>query len=83
MWFFENAKFFSRKKETIKKIDPINTCIPWNPVAMKNVDPKQESAIQNGASMYSNAWKEVKIAPSITVKIKDRRDFSRFLFSIS
>jgi hypothetical protein len=25
----------------------------------------------------------VKIAPSITVKIKDRRDFSRFLFNIS
>ena len=50
---------------------------------MKKVDPKQESAMQNGASMYSNAWNEVKTAPSITVKIKDRRDFSRFLFSIS
>ena len=50
---------------------------------MKKVDPKQESAMQNGASMYSNAWNEVNTAPSITVKIKDRRDFSRFLFSIS
>jgi hypothetical protein len=50
---------------------------------MKNVDPKQESAIQNGASIYSNAWNEVKIAPNITVNIRDKRDFSRFLFSIS
>jgi hypothetical protein len=47
------------------------------------VDPKQESAIQNGASMYSNAWNEVKMVPSITVIIKDKRDFSRFLFNIS
>jgi len=33
--------------------------------------------------MYSNAWKEVKIPPRKTVKIRDSRDFSRFLFSIS
>jgi hypothetical protein len=43
-----------RVKEIIKKVVPIRTCNPWNPVAMKNVDPKTESEIENGASMYSN-----------------------------
>jgi hypothetical protein len=28
--------------------------MPWNPVAIKNVDPKVESDIEKGASMYSN-----------------------------
>jgi hypothetical protein len=39
---------------------PIITCRPWNPVAMKNVDPYLESAIVNDASMYSYAWRIVK-----------------------
>jgi len=46
--------FLNRIKEIVKKIEPMITCNPWNPVAMKNVDPKAESDMQNGASMYSN-----------------------------
>jgi hypothetical protein len=33
------------------------------------VDPKAESDIEKVASMYSNAWHPVKIAPSLTVRI--------------
>lgn len=43
-----------------KKIVPIITCIPWNPVATKNVDPYVASAIVKGASKYSVACKIVK-----------------------
>ncbi len=54
-------------KLTAINIVPINTCSPWNPVATKNVLPNTESAIVNGASMYSNACKYVKNPPNITV----------------
>jgi len=30
---------FSRNKLTIKNVEPMITCNPWNPVAMKNVEP--------------------------------------------
>jgi hypothetical protein len=46
--------FMNRISDTVRKIDPMITCRPWNPVAMKNVDPNAESAIQKGASTYSN-----------------------------
>lgn len=36
------------------------TCRPWNPVAIKNVEPYTESAIVNGASIYSINWRDVK-----------------------
>jgi hypothetical protein len=49
------------------KIVPIITCKPWNPVAIKNVDPYTASAIVKGASTYSKAWKPVKMAAKITV----------------
>jgi len=42
-----------RKKQTVKKIVPIITWIPWNPVAIKNDEPYTESAIENPASIYS------------------------------
>lgn len=41
--------------QTSRKIVPIITCVPWNPVAKKNVDPYTESAIVNGDSQYSRA----------------------------
>jgi len=41
--------------ETVKNTDPIKTCNPWNPVAMKNVVPYAESEIENGAWIYSKA----------------------------
>lgn len=39
-WWYEEKWFFiERIKQINKKIVPINTWIPWNPVAIKNVDP--------------------------------------------
>ena len=49
---------------------------PWKPVATKKVEPYTESAIQNGASTYSNAWRAVKIKPKITVKVSPLTDSS-------
>jgi len=34
----------------VRNVVPIITWSPWNPVAIKNVDPKAESEIENGAS---------------------------------
>lgn len=50
---------------------------------MKNVLPKHESVIENGASMYSNLWKPEKIAPSMIVIISDFLAFLNFFVSIS
>ena len=54
-------------KHMNKNIVPTRTWKPWNPVATKNVDPYTESAIQNGASRYSNNCNRVKIIPKIIV----------------
>lgn len=51
----------------MRKIDPMITCSPWNPVNMKNVVPNAESEIANGASMYSKACSDVNSVPSIIV----------------
>lgn len=59
------------------------TCNPWNPVAIKNVEPKVASAMQNGASAYSNPWNVVKILPNRMVRIKESFAFLKFSFSIS
>ncbi len=53
--------------DTNKKVLPISTCNPWNPVAIKNVEPKTESAKEKGASMYSNPCKIENKAPKVTV----------------
>lgn len=45
--------FKNRRRDTVRKIDPMMTCSPWNPVAMKKVEPKAESDMQKGASIYS------------------------------
>jgi len=74
----ELIKFLNRIKDTIRKIEPMITCNPWKPVAMKNVDPNVESAIQKGASMYSKAWNVVKIAPRVIVKIRAIFDLLKF-----
>lgn len=44
----------------VRKVDPMMTCKPWKPVAMKNVDPYTPSEIVNGVSKYSEAWRSVK-----------------------
>jgi hypothetical protein len=54
--------------QTSKKVVPIKTCSPWNPVAIKKVDPYTASAIQNDASIYSYACNIVKYTPKIIVK---------------
>ena len=50
---------------------------------MKNVDPKDESAIENGASLYSNPWNREKTPPREIVRIKANLALLKFLFSIS
>lgn len=57
---FLNIPFISRIKQTNKNKVPTITCNPWNPVAIKKVEPYTESAIVKDASKYSIAWKQVK-----------------------
>ena len=52
-------------------------------MAMKNVDPKDESDIENGASLYSNPWNKEKTPPRVIVNIKASLALLKFLFSIS
>lgn len=52
-WSLEKWINKFRKKQINKNVVPINTCSPWNPVAIKNVDPYDESEILKGASKYS------------------------------
>lgn len=73
----------NRVNDTNKKIEPMMTCSPWKPVAIKNVDPKEESAIQNGASTYSKPWKPVKIAPKETVSRRENFALLKLFLIIS
>jgi hypothetical protein len=75
--------FLNRFSETNKKIDPIITWSPWNPVAIKNVDPNVESAIQKGASMYSNPWNIVNTNPKPIVAVREIFALLKFFFNIS
>jgi len=59
----------NRNIEIKRKVDPIKTWIPWNPVAIKNVDPKVESDIEKGASMYSNPCSNENNMPNVIVII--------------
>ena len=47
---------------------------PWNPVAIKKVDPYTLSAILKGASMYSMACNPVKYRPRPTVMVRAEHD---------
>lgn len=49
IWLGWVISLLIRFHETTMKIDPIITWRPWNPVAIKNVVPKDESAIVNSA----------------------------------
>lgn len=59
----------TRKNATVMNSVPMITCSPWNPVAMKNVDPYAPSAIVNGASTYSYPCRAVNSSARITVAI--------------
>jgi len=61
-------------------VDPIITWIPWNPVATKKVDPKVESDMENGASIYSNPCSIENNIPSIIVIINLFFDLLKFFF---
>ena len=38
-WEFDSCKRTARARHTLRKDDPMITWSPWNPVAMKNVEP--------------------------------------------
>ena len=59
-WFDEKCSVVCRSRHVIRKVVPIITCSLWNPVAMKKAEPYAESAIVNGASIYSYACNAVK-----------------------
>ncbi len=61
------CKTYVRHRQTRRKVEPISTWRPCNPVATKKTDPYTLSAIVKGASLYSIAWRSVKIAPRKTV----------------
>jgi len=70
----------NRVRDTLRKTVPIITCNPWNPVAIKNVDPKDESAIENGASLYSNPWNKEKTHPRVIVNVSANFALLKFFF---
>ena len=69
-WFFEKCVFKCLIKQTIIKHVPTKTWNPWNPVAMKNVEPYILSDIVNSASTYSNNWSEINNNAKTIVYIK-------------
>jgi len=83
MWFAVLFMFLNRIIEISRKVDPISTWIPWNPVAIKNVEPKVESAMEKGASIYSKPCSIENTIPSVTVMISLVFDLLKFLLSIS
>lgn len=66
----EEEKRKDRIKFVRRKIVPINTWIPWNPVNIKKDVPKVESLIQKKEFLYSLHWKNLNIIPKITVLSK-------------
>ena len=46
-----------RQRQVRRNSDPMITCRPWNPVAIKKVEPYTLSAILNMVSIYSVACK--------------------------
>lgn len=73
--------FFIRNKFTPKKVDPMITWRPWNPVAIKKVEPNTESAIENGASIYSNPCKAENNKPKKIVIKSDIILVNLFFFN--
>jgi len=80
-WVLEVLYEIIRYNETNKKVVPIITCNPWNPVAIKKVDPYDASAIENSAWIYSIAWSREKYNPKKQVSPSIRLAFFK-LFEI-
>lgn len=66
--------FDVRYQQINKNVVPTKTWIPWNPVAIKNVHPYEESLIENEACQYSTPWRMVKYTPREQVKRRDMLD---------
>lgn len=49
-WFDVKWNIISRRRQADTKEDPMITWKPWNPVAMKKVEPYTPSAMENGVS---------------------------------
>lgn len=56
--------FIIRINIKIKKIEPIKTWIPWNPVAIKKIEPKHPSLKEKKDILYSNNWQTKKKIPN-------------------
>jgi len=75
----ENWNVRCRSKQTNKKVVPIITWIPWNPVAIKNVAPYAESEMVKDDSQYSRACRDVKYSPRATVIMSPCLVWEKFL----
>ncbi len=49
-----------------RKIDPMMTCAPWNPVDTNMEEPTAESVRSNLVSLYSIHWRVVNSRPKVT-----------------
>lgn len=81
-WDGEKWNLFIRNRQIIKNDVPIITWSPWNPVAIKKVEPYTESEIEKGDSKYSKDWRPVKYRPKIMVISKLNFLSERFLLII-
>lgn len=77
-WLEVKCCFIARNKHTSKKIVPINTWIPWNPVKTKKRAPYTLSDTLKLVSEYSQACKQAKYTPNETVKPKDTMNSKEF-----
>lgn len=66
---------------TNKNTEPIKTCKPWKPVAIKKVAPKEVSEIEKGAVKYSKAWNSENTNPNLIVRFKDKTAILKDPFS--
>ena len=82
-WRLLLLNWLKRFKDTKRNKDPIRTWIPWNPVAIKKLDPKEVSVIVNGPEMYSNPWSIEKMAPKRIVVLRERVVELKFFSNIS
>ena len=77
---FINCKFSPKKREAViklrnkqnkRKIVPMVTCKPWNPVVTKNVETLTFSFHRNVIPyLYSIPWQHKKVTPKIIVTNK-------------
>jgi len=83
IWFGELLIIHMRTIDVIRNVVPKITCIPWNPVAKKNVDPNDESEILNSACIYSIIWRMVKYTPRVQVITSLIKDSFFILFRMA